>query len=236
MSERKQGRRSAQDAQSTKNQILLVAGELFCEFGYERVSLRNISERAGVSHSLIRHHFGSKEMIWYAVSDALHEFIIEYVERLSLDLPSTKADNIQLYHFSVRLLALLLIEPKPVQFIADTVRQEGKFVDYFIDRAENQPISIAVLLENFNAENSGSPMLLWELKWLLISSAHAAASLKPLLNTIWLEQTSDPDMILYNHWQLFNKQMTTAFNIPKQEVLQPGSIKDLLLPYECNLQ
>jgi AcrR family transcriptional regulator len=51
MSEKKQGRRSAQDAQQTKTDILQVAAELFCELGYERVSLRNISDKAGVSHS-----------------------------------------------------------------------------------------------------------------------------------------------------------------------------------------
>ena len=59
MSERKQGRRSAQAAEETKGEILCVAGELFCGLGYERVSLRQISEKAGVSHSLIRHHFGN---------------------------------------------------------------------------------------------------------------------------------------------------------------------------------
>lgn len=54
MIEKKQGRRSAQDAQKTRYHIITIAAELFCELGYSRVSLRHISEKAGVSHSLIR--------------------------------------------------------------------------------------------------------------------------------------------------------------------------------------
>ncbi|GAL04420.1 transcriptional regulator TetR family [Photobacterium aphoticum] len=71
MTEKKQGRRSAQAAEETKLHIMTVAADMFCELGYERVSLRNISDRAGVSHSLIRHHFGSKEKIWHSISDCL---------------------------------------------------------------------------------------------------------------------------------------------------------------------
>ncbi len=82
MNVRKQGRRSAEAAEQTKCLILKVAADMFCELGYERVSLRNISEKAGVSHSLIRHHFGSKEKIWQAVSDAMDEFLQNYMAGL----------------------------------------------------------------------------------------------------------------------------------------------------------
>lgn len=236
MSERKQGRRSAQAAEETKSHILCVAGNLFCELGYERVSLRHISEQAGVSHSLIRHHFGSKENIWYAVSDALHDFISQYIHKLVLDLPPEKPVKIQFYHFTVRLLALLLIDPKPMQFTADTVRQEGKFVDYFLDKKGHEEELLLVLLEKYKRENPDNLVDLWELKWQMISSAHAAATLKPLLNSIWKEQASDPEQSLYNHWELFNKQMASLFNVPKQEILHPDSLKELLLPYTCEIK
>jgi len=236
MAVKKQGRRSAETSEETKRQILCVAGDLFSEFGYERVSLRNISEQAGVSHSLLRHHFGSKEDIWYAVSDALHSFLIQYIHRLAVDISGDKPAYIKFYHFSVRLLALLLVEPKPIQFIADTVRQEGKFSDYFLDkRGDEEPILLD-WVESYNAETPENLVDLWEVKWLLINSAHAAASLKPLLNIIWEKQTSDPQQALYKHWELFNKQMVIVHNIPEQEVLSPSALKDLLLPYKCEMK
>ena len=131
MSERKQGRRSAQDAEQTKAEILQVAAELFCELGYERVSLRNISEKAGVSHSLIRHHFGSKEKIWHDISDELHDFIVKYVATVYQKIPKTAPANVQLFEFTKRMMAYMLLFKRPVQLIADAVRQEDALLDYF---------------------------------------------------------------------------------------------------------
>ena len=236
MSEKKQGKRSAEEAEETKSHILSVAGGLFCELGYSRVSLRNISEQAGVSHSLIRYHFGSKENIWYAVSDALHLFIGQYIEQLVDDLPKHKASNVQFYEFVVRLLALLLVEPKPIQFISDTVRQEGKFVDYFLGKHGEEEKALITLRENYNHENPNEPINLWEIKWLLLNSAHSAATLKPVLNIVWNENTTDPEEILYRHWNLFNKQMAVLFNINQQQILHPKNLETLLLPYECRIK
>ncbi len=58
MTDKKQGRRSANDAYKTRLHILKEATDLFCQFGYDRVSLRNISDKAGISHSLIRPRIG----------------------------------------------------------------------------------------------------------------------------------------------------------------------------------
>lgn len=233
MIEKKQGRRSAQEAEETKRQILGIAGRLFCELGYKRVSLRNISEQAGISHSLLRYHFGNKEKIWYAISDTLHDFLTHYIHRLALDIATDKPAHIQLYHFSVRLLALLLIEPKPIQFLADTVNQEGKFIDYFIDKSGREEPVLVKLIEKHNIENPHNLLDLWEIKWLLINSAYAAGTLKPMLNFIWKDKTSDPEQILYNHWELFNKQMVSLHQVPLQEVLHPNKLKDLLLSDYC---
>lgn len=235
MEERKQGRRSAQAAEETKCQILRVAGKMFCEHGYERVSLRNISEQAGVSHSLIRYHFGSKEKIWYAISDALHDFFSRYIHQLSLDLPRDKPANIQLYQFVMRLLALLLTDPKGVQFIADTVRQEGKFVDYFLDKHGQEEEVLMGLLDKHNLENPENQLNMLEIKWQLIYSAHAAASLKPLLNMTWKDQTSEQDEILYKHWELLNNQMAGLHKIAKQDMLHPDSLKELVLACQCEI-
>lgn len=49
MIEKKQGRRSAQDAQKTRYHIITIAAELFCELGYSRVSLA-ISVKRLASH------------------------------------------------------------------------------------------------------------------------------------------------------------------------------------------
>jgi AcrR family transcriptional regulator len=43
--------------------ILAAAFECFCEFGYEKSSMKRIAARAGVSQPLLHHHFDTKERL-----------------------------------------------------------------------------------------------------------------------------------------------------------------------------
>lgn len=230
--DKKQGRRSAKDAQQTKKQILLVAMKLFCEQGYQGVSLRNISELAGVSHSLIRYHFGSKEQIWYAVSDKLHEYIEAYVLKLIGQLDKNISANRRLYMFSVHLLAHMLLVPKPIQFAADMVRQEVKFLDYFFDSFGEIELNFGNLVESYNQQYPDKLTTLWEQKWMIITSAHAAHSLKPLMIEGWKEETSDYSQCLLNHWKLFNKQSALFLSVNKADMINTEDLGSLLIEME----
>lgn len=59
----------------TKQRIMQAAFELFCVRGYDRVSLSEIADRAGISKGGIFHHFDSKyalakaTLIWWADSN-----------------------------------------------------------------------------------------------------------------------------------------------------------------------
>lgn len=111
MQARKQGRRSVEAAEHTKEQILSAAEEMFAEQGFERVSLRAISEKAGVSHSLIRHHFGSKEQIWMAICDATDQYFQHHIQLIIANLPEVSSGTVRIYHFLVRLSAFTLVNP-----------------------------------------------------------------------------------------------------------------------------
>lgn len=63
------GRRSAATADRTRQRLIDAALALFAERGFEGVSLRDIAVRAGTTHGLLRHHFGSKTGLWEAVVD-----------------------------------------------------------------------------------------------------------------------------------------------------------------------
>lgn len=231
---RRQGRRCAQTAEETKQQILIAAGKMFCSEGYEKVSLRNISDAAGVSHSLIRHHFGSKEQIWYAVSDALNTYMQNYIEALIAEFPEDKPANVVLYHFTMKLLAHMLINPHPLQFIADAIRQEGEFFDYFIDNHGRFEAVTQKLVDQHNKQNPEHVVDLWELKWRMIYTAHAAISLKPLLNLIWEDQVKNEDEALLRHWSLYNKQIINDLNISTDEIIKPTHLRELLLSIACD--
>ena len=48
----------------TRDQILLTAGEIFADAGFERATVRRISDQAGVNVAAINYHFGDKETLY----------------------------------------------------------------------------------------------------------------------------------------------------------------------------
>ena len=51
-------------AAETRARILDVAYEVFAEKGYDTANMRDIAAEAGVTHTTIRYHFGSKDELW----------------------------------------------------------------------------------------------------------------------------------------------------------------------------
>lgn len=60
-------RRQIHKPESVRTAVLDAALELFAQFGFSETSIRDISLKAGVSHPLILHHFGSKEELYESV-------------------------------------------------------------------------------------------------------------------------------------------------------------------------
>jgi TetR/AcrR family transcriptional regulator len=83
-------RRRSRDAERTRAAILQAAQEVFLRGDYHQASLSDIARRAGVTQSLIHHHFGSKKGLYVS---AVHAFLAELDEGLKgivqpgLDLP-----------------------------------------------------------------------------------------------------------------------------------------------------
>lgn len=55
------------DPEATRNAILDAAEEAFLRKGFAETSTSEIAKHAGITKSLIHHHFGSKEALWEAV-------------------------------------------------------------------------------------------------------------------------------------------------------------------------
>jgi AcrR family transcriptional regulator len=63
--------------------ILAAAFVCFCEFGYEKSSMKRIALRAGVSQALLHHHFDTKERL-----------IQSAIDQMAADIFSTAADQL----------------------------------------------------------------------------------------------------------------------------------------------
>jgi AcrR family transcriptional regulator len=55
------------DAAASRERLLVAAGELFAEHGYDRTTARDIGERAEVDPAMIARYFGGKAQLFVAV-------------------------------------------------------------------------------------------------------------------------------------------------------------------------
>lgn len=77
------------DPEATRAAILEAAERLFLERGPAAVSMSAVAEAAGVTKSLIHHHFGSKEGLWWAVKDLRFGVYAELQKRLLSESAAT---------------------------------------------------------------------------------------------------------------------------------------------------
>ena len=59
------------DPEATREAILDAARALFCDQGFAATSMRHVAEAAGVTKSLIHHHFGGKSELWDATLECM---------------------------------------------------------------------------------------------------------------------------------------------------------------------
>jgi AcrR family transcriptional regulator len=73
---------------STRERILSAALDLFIEKGFDKTSLREISEQLGVTKAALYYHFASKEDILMALHLRLHEFGFDALSQLGDQEPT----------------------------------------------------------------------------------------------------------------------------------------------------
>jgi TetR/AcrR family transcriptional regulator len=85
------------DGDRTRGAILKAAEELFVEQGFAATSMATLAKRAGVTKSLIHHHFGSKRELW----DAVKAEVMEEYGRQQAQLITERAPDLSLVEDSL---------------------------------------------------------------------------------------------------------------------------------------
>lgn len=88
---RKRGRPSRDGSAMSREAILHKAFEAFARQGYEGVSLRQLARECGVSDSLLTHHFGTKQQLWFEAADSV---FAPLYQRLIQTLEGIEAENV----------------------------------------------------------------------------------------------------------------------------------------------
>ncbi|GGN80414.1 TetR/AcrR family transcriptional regulator [Nocardia rhizosphaerihabitans] len=75
------------------DEILDVALEVFCRYGFRKTAMKDIAEAAGVSRAALYLHFDGKEALFRAGSQRAHALVLEHVDA-ALDADGPVIDRI----------------------------------------------------------------------------------------------------------------------------------------------
>ena len=130
---RRLGKQTREVSEKTKKTILKAALNIFAREGFYNARLREIAAQAGTTHSLIRHHFGSKDDLWKAVVDYglnLHENSLLRV------LKSGKTqDPVELYkQFISAYIIMVSKNPELSKILLHDNSRSSPHLDYLMER------------------------------------------------------------------------------------------------------
>lgn len=102
-------RRARQDRPTRQAQILETAARLFCEKGFDKASMGDISSAMGLTKAGVYHHIGSKEELLYAIMS----YGMDLFEQKVLSQVRAIEDPLERLRATVRGHVLLITRDRP---------------------------------------------------------------------------------------------------------------------------
>jgi AcrR family transcriptional regulator len=132
---RQLGKQSRQESEKTKETVLKAALNIFAREGFDRAKLRDIATLAGTTHSLIRHHFGSKDDLWKAVVDYGLQLLEDNLRKI-VTLQNS-ADPVELLKgFITSYVSTIAKHPELCKILLHDNSRTSPHLDYLLERQE----------------------------------------------------------------------------------------------------
>ena len=122
-------------AQETKRRLIEAAGEIFAEVGYERATIKEITDRAGAASAAVNYHFSDKQELYYQVVRLAHDAGLTALHALQSSSPDLPPHH-RLRQFIRAMLANTLDDSRPVWhgiLIAREIQQPTAATDRLIE-------------------------------------------------------------------------------------------------------
>ncbi|MEM7413390.1 MAG: TetR/AcrR family transcriptional regulator [Myxococcota bacterium] len=176
------GRRSAvaeQDVadEGRRGRILSAALQTFAERGFDGATTREIAERAGANHGLIRYYFSSKEELWKAAVDRCFEELTGELGDAAANQDVAAAETERLVrrfvHFTSR-------NPEFIRLMNDEGKRNGARMRWLVKR-HVRPIYEALVprLEELGKQRGGPPIPPLSLYYIMVGAAGLIFSQAP---------------------------------------------------------
>ncbi|MFT3789413.1 MAG: CerR family C-terminal domain-containing protein [Tepidisphaeraceae bacterium] len=143
-------------AQETKRRLIEAAGEVFAELGYERATIKDITERAGVALAAVNYHFSDKQELYYQVLRHVYEEGVETLRALREVARSPERPAEERFRELIGKLLRGALDPTKPDWHCDIKRREMQQPSDATDRFISdtlKPFSLA--LEQLIAELAG---------------------------------------------------------------------------------
>jgi TetR/AcrR family transcriptional regulator len=144
---RKLGKQTREVSEKTKETVLKAALTIFAKEGFYNAKLREIAAIAGTTHSLIRHHFGSKYDLWKAVVDyglKLHENSL-----LRILKSRESADDVEIFkHFIASYVYTVAKNPELSKILLHDNSRSSPHLDYLMERQKRLHSIIEPVFKN----------------------------------------------------------------------------------------
>lgn len=150
-----------------RSDIVEAARQLYEERGLSRTSVKDIAERAGITHSLFYHYFPDKQAVTSAVLD---DFVEDYIEALSIWNDERMTGEIeQALDGVVRVLRVSVFEGSSFRRALDTRENAALYIE-FINRVADRTARYIVdtTVRDYSELHSVSIVHLYETFYILI--------------------------------------------------------------------
>ncbi|MGD0462962.1 MAG: CerR family C-terminal domain-containing protein [Tepidisphaeraceae bacterium] len=109
-------------SQVTKHKLLEAAGEVFAEQGFERATIKEITDRAGVAMAAVNYHFSDKQELYYQVIKLVHQLGMEAAAVIINPDPSMSPTD-QFREYVRKFLRSMLDPTRPAWFVTIMMRE-----------------------------------------------------------------------------------------------------------------
>ena len=169
-------------AETTENQILISAHEIFVIKGYEGTRMQEIADHAGINKSLLHYYFRSKEKLFEAVFSEVASNLFPALQQvLVAELGIREKIN-----FLVKIYLKGLSEnPFIPAFVINTLNTDPEKFLKFIKRAEINPMMLQIQIDEEVAKGLIRPVRAEHLMVNIIAMCIFPYAARPIVQNIF---------------------------------------------------